>query len=717
MKLSFLLQGIARDLIPDMADMEISGIQTRAQDILPGQLFLAMKGYTADGHDYMEKAFACGATAVIAQHNPENLDRVILVPDSRKAAAAIAARFSGEPSRDMTLVGITGTNGKTTTAYLLESIFLAAGYNCGVIGTINIRYNNKTLDNPITTPDAMVLQHTLFQMKQAGVTHVIMEVSSHGLDQFRVDGCRFAAGVYTNLSQDHLDYHPDMETYFSCKQRFFTQFLGPRGKNASAPAVINVDDTWGQKLADGLDYPVIRVGCRNRADITANDINDTIQGISGRICLKKDEFAFASALTGGFNLENILCAAGAASSLGVPPRAIQQGIADCKGVPGRLEKVNTAINRYLFVDYAHTPDALASTLKTLKQRAPKRLITVFGCGGDRDRSKRPLMGKIACQYSDMAIVTSDNPRTENPEQIVADIMKGITATPIPNDVCNGPCSKTGIPVSGVIQLVDRKKALHTAVMISQPNDIILAAGKGHETYQITNSGTIHFDDKEQLQDACNAFAKKFSPIAWTRADLEAALGNAPVLNTLNPDTLFAGISTDSRTISTNDVFVALAGENFDGHDYIPDLVNKGIRAFVLRTGTFQPSGDSLWEQAQKTKLLVFETPDTLAALGRLGRFQRLRSRVKVLAITGSNGKTTTRKMAKKIFDTCFDTLATRKNFNNEIGVPATLLSLSCAHQWAVVEMGMNQTGEMKRLSAIACPDSGMVTNNSGAHLE
>lgn len=717
MKLSQLLQGIARDRIPDPVDMDICGIQTRAQDILPGQLFLAIKGHAADGHDYMEKAFSCGAAAVVAQNNHKNLDRVILVPDSRKAAAAIAARFYGEPSRDMTLVGITGTNGKTTTSYLLESIFLAAGYNCGVIGTINIRYNGRTLDNPITTPDAIVLQGTLSQMKQAGVTHVIMEVSSHGLDQFRVDGCRFDAGVYTNLSQDHLDYHPDMETYFSCKQRFFTEFLGLSDKNASAPAVINVDDTWGRKLADSLDYPVIRVGCRKTANVTAKNIIDTIQGICGRICLKNDGFSFASALTGLFNLENILCAAGAAYALGISPLHIQQGIAACKGVPGRLEKVSTAINRYLFVDYAHTPDALESTLRTLKQRAPKRLITVFGCGGDRDRSKRPLMGKIACRYSDVAIVTSDNPRTENPEQIVADIMKGITADPLPGAVYNDPCAAIEAPASGVIQQVDRKKALHTAVMISRPDDIILAAGKGHETYQITNSGTIHFDDKEQLQDACKAFADRFSPIAWDRADLEAALGSFPVLDTLDADTAFAGISTDSRTIQANEVFVALAGENFDGHGFIPDLVNKGIQAFVARIGTYQTLGKRIWDQAQKTGMLVFETPDTLAAFGKLGRFQRHRSGVKVLAITGSNGKTTTRKMAKKIFETTFDTLATQKNFNNEIGVPATLLSLSRAHQWAVVELGMNQTGEMKRLSAIACPDIAVITNTSGAHLE
>ncbi len=719
MKLSRLIQDIIRVKVQD--HMDICGIQTRAQDTLPGQLFFAIKGYTADGHDYMDEALARGAAAVIAEKNPKNLDRVILVENCRKAAAAIAARFYGNPSEDMTLVGITGTNGKTTTTYLLESIFLAAGFNCGVIGTINIRYNGNILENPITTPDAMILQQTLFHMKQAGVTHVIMEVSSHGLDQFRVDGCIFSAGVYTNLSQDHLDYHPDMETYYLCKKRFFTEILASADRNRKVPAVINVDDAWGQKLADSLSFPVIRVSCKHKAEIAATDIFDTIQGLSGRIFLGKHSFVFHSSLTGLFNLENILCAAGAAHGLGISSRHILQGIEACTGIPGRLEKVDGGINRYMFVDYAHTPGALDSTLHTLKSRAPGRLITVFGCGGDRDRSKRPLMGKIACQYSDVAIVTSDNPRTEDPEQIVSDIMAGITAHDMPHLSVNGPSRDDASPLpahdQGIIRQVDRKKAIQTALQISRPGDTIIAAGKGHETYQITNTGTIHFDDKEELKAACKALARRFSPIAWNQADLEAALGCPPVLDTLDAGTSFAGISTDSRTIQADDVFVALAGDTFDAHDFIPVLVNKGIQAFVVRTGTHLTLAEQIRDQVRHKGILLFEIQDTLAALGNLGRFQRLRSGAKVLAITGSNGKTTTRKMAQKIFETTYDILATKKNFNNEIGVPATLLSLSYAHQWAVVELGMNQPGEMQRLSAIARPDIALVTNTAGAHLE
>jgi MurE/MurF fusion protein len=719
-KLSRLLRDIVPAPVPPQMDMEILGIQTRAQDITPGQVFLAIQGYAADGHDYMDDAFARGAAAVIAQKNPTQRDRVFLVDNSRRAAGTIAARFYGDPSRDMTLVGVTGTNGKTTITYLLEHIFKTAGFRCGVMGTINIRYDGIIQDTPTTTPDACMIQHTLAQMKAAGITHVIMEVSSHGLDQFRVDGCRFDLGIFTNLTQDHLDYHPDMTAYFLCKKRFFTDLLFPKDPAHFPAAVINVDDPWGARLAKELEFCAISTSCKKPADVTAADIMDTIQGINGQLNLGKEQISFTCALTGGFNLENILCAAAAAHGLGVFSTHIQQGLKACTGIPGRLEKVPASLNRYLFVDYAHTPDALESVLKTLKQRASRRLITVFGCGGDRDRTKRPLMGKIACKYSDVAIVTSDNPRTEDPEQIITDIMAGIEDTGMPqvtwSRISEQAAAGAGADIHGVTCQADRKKALFAAVRISRPGDIILAAGKGHETYQVTRTGTIHFDDRKQLAAACDAMTAQFVPIAWTPTDLAAALDSPPVLDTLDPDTCFAGISTDSRTIQANEVFVALTGDTFDAHTFIFDLVDQGIQAFVTESGKGAAQVEKNINFDRQPGRLVIEIPDTLAGLGQLGRYQRLRSGAKILAITGSNGKTTTRKMAQKIFETTFDTLATQKNFNNEIGVPKTLLSLSRAHQWAVVEMGMNQPKEMKRLSAIACPDIALVTNTSGAHL-
>jgi murE/murF fusion protein len=732
LKLSAILKGC--DLkentgsVLEWDKVEITAISSRAQDIEPGGLFLAVKGYAADGHNYINQAIANGAVAVIAQTRPDknNTGNIILVEDTRKASAVIAANFYNRPSRDLILVGITGTNGKTTTAWILESIFLSCGYVTGVIGTVNIRYKGTTFDNPITTPDAIQLQKTLYNMKQSGVTHVIMEVSSHGLDQHRVDGCEFDAGIYTNLTQDHLDYHSTMEAYFRCKQRFFTDFLGPKSRTKKAPAVINIDNDRGKSLAKSLAYTKFLASHTQAADtqaatIRASNITDDINGLSGTISLAGEPFLLKTALTGTFNLENILCAAGAALAIGIDRDKIQQGIESLTCVPGRLEKIENQLNRYLFVDYAHTPDALESILSTLAQRAPARLITVFGCGGDRDKTKRPLMGKIACQYADVAIVTSDNPRHESPEAIVNDIIAGIQT----DGICEltRETLVTDFAKKGYVKEVDRKKALELAVMISNPSDIIVAAGKGHETYQITNSGTIHFDDTEELIRACEKFETRFAPIEWNKKDLVQALAQEPVIDTIGESGeskesfIFSRINTDSRTITATEVFLALKGESFDGHNFIPGLLEKGIQGFVAQKGYLATLAPSLVAQIKKKKILFFEAKDTLTALGLFARYQRLRSNVKLIAITGSNGKTTTRKITEKIFKTRFHTLATKGNFNNEIGMPLTLLNLSYAHEWAVIEMGMNHPGEISRLSQIACPDIAIVTNTAGAHLE
>jgi len=362
------------------------------------------------------------------------------------------------------------------------------------------------------------------------------------------------------------------------------------------------------------------------------------------------------------------------------------------------------------VDYAHTPDALSSILKTLSKRAPARLITVFGCGGDRDRTKRAPMGKMACRYSDIAIVTSDNPRTESPDAIVTDIIKGIKEDNIPeldpNHLISGQ--------KGYIGQVDRAKALELAVRISRPNDIIVAAGKGHETYQVTNSGTIHFDDMEELAGACN---RQTTPMDWSVADLTTALGTQSSIEVSDSGLRFKAIGTDSRAIEPEMVFLALTGENFDGHEFILGLAAKGIRAFVVRTGFLASLPKETRAQLIQSQSLIFETENTQAALGKLAHFHRMRSQVKLVAITGSNGKTTTRKMTREIFATQFDVLATQGNLNNEIGMPLTLLRLAPVHEWAIIEMGMNHPGEISRLSAIARPDIALITNTSGAHLE
>lgn len=726
MQLTEILNTAEVVLTPDqeqagIGDTAISDITCDSRQVVQGALFMAVDGYTADGHDYIAQAFDKGAAAVLAQKIPQGLSReqalyIVLSKDTRKDTAIAAANFFGHPSKDLVLVGITGTNGKTSITWLLEKIYQTCGITCGVIGTINIRYPGTTIGNPITTPDAVCLQKTMHDMKLAGVTHVIMEISSHSLDQHRVDGCDFNAAVFTNLTQDHLDYHDGLNDYFACKRTLFTRYTGPFEDGTRGKAVINIDDEYGTRLADSLDQPVIRVSADREADIKAINITDDIHGLDGTLDFSGVQAPIHSKLTGHFNLENILCAAGAALATGICPESIAHGIAALERVPGRLEKLSTELNRHIFVDYAHTPDALECILKTLAGRAPARLITVFGCGGDRDRTKRGPMGVIACRYSDIAIVTSDNPRTEDPDTIIDEIIDGIRAQgfkPIDRYGSN-TCEK------GYIRMTDRAKALALAVQISKPRDIIVAAGKGHETYQITNTGTILFDDKEHLTRACT---NALTPRPWNLKDLCNALGcNAVTVRGQKnladaKATVFKGIGTDSRTMSPDMVFLALAGDRFDGHSFIPDLAEKGVSAFVVRQGYLDTLDLNQTREMDQGRICFFEVPDTRVALGHLARYHRMRSNARIAALTGSNGKTSTRKMAQNIFCRHHDTLATRGNLNNEIGLPLTLLRLADIHEWAVVEMGMSNPGEIERLSAIARPDIAMVTNTHGSHME
>ncbi len=499
MKLSYLMKEILvpwdRRILPDSdpgIDPEITSIHSRAQDVKPGGLFIAIKGFAKDGHDYIDTAFKNGAAAVVAQKADRNNTNIIQVKNSRKAMAGIADRFYMNPTGKLTLTGVTGTNGKTTTTWILESILKAAGHNPGVIGTINIRYNGIIHDNPVTTPESIDLQKIFFDMVNAGITHVIMEVSSHALDLNRVDNCYFDVGVFTNFTQDHLDYHKTMEKYWKCKKNFFTKLLNSANPKGIPTAVLNIDDEKVKRLAKVLDKKninVLKAGISPDADLKCRHIKEHIQGIEAALLNNGTRMDIKSSLIGAFNLENIICAAGAAICLGIPFENIQKGISQCKNIPGRLEKIENKKERFIFVDYAHTPDALESILKTLKPLKTgkeSKLITLFGCGGDRDPMKRGTMGKIACALSDLIIVTSDNPRSEEPDKIIQDILTGIKI--------NGTRKK-------LVVEPDREKALKSAVKLSNPGDIILAAGKGHETYQILKHGRIDFDDRKILKEA------------------------------------------------------------------------------------------------------------------------------------------------------------------------------------------------------------------------
>lgn len=508
MNLSRLLKSISHlenknaSTVSASFDPAISSVHYNSKDVQNGGLFVAIKGLVADGHNYIDDAVKNGAVIVITE-KPVQLDNIAVfcVTNSRKALAIIAATFHNNPSDGMNIIGITGTNGKTTISYLLESILIKAGIKTGVIGTINYRYDNKEFKNPMTTPESLDLQKILFEMKDAGVTHVVMEISSHAIDLDRIEGCSINSAIFTNLTQDHLDYHKTMENYWDCKRRLFTDILPVSGKTKKITAIVNNKNTYGQELVNILSYPVISTGDLDSA-IKPIDVSLTISGIKASISTPAGEFNINSSIIGEHNLENILNAVGAAIASEIPLSAIQDGLENVN-IPGRLEKIVNNRKISVFVDYAHTPDALKNVLSTLKPLTDGKVICVFGCGGDRDNSKRPQMGSIAESHSDRIIVTSDNPRSEDPDVIINQILKGIKGKKFIGN--SEDFSKDN---DGKLHYIepDRQKAIEYSINSAKQGDSVLIAGKGHETYQITNTGTIDFDDREKARIALDNYA-------------------------------------------------------------------------------------------------------------------------------------------------------------------------------------------------------------------
>lgn len=724
-------------------DPEIGSIHYRAQEVMPGGLFVAIKGLTADGHDFIDEALARGASAIITQ-KPVKKDSVIIeVADTRKALAAISGTFYSNPSHKLFLIGITGTNGKTTTAFLIEHILSKAGISIGVIGTLNYRYSGKTFQNPITTPESLDLQRILWEMAEAGITHVVMEVSSHALDLERVYQCKFDLAIFTNLTQDHLDYHKDMDSYWSCKKKLFTEILEPGSSKGKALAIINHNNEKGRKLAQMLqerlgEDAVLSAGFSEENSIYPRSYEHNLGGIWGNISTPDGSFEFKSGLVGKHNLENILCAAGVGIVLGLSPDIIRNGIESVTAVPGRLERILNDDHRFVYVDYAHTPDALENVLYSLRSSSRGRLICVMGCGGNRDKAKRPQMGEIAGKIADLAVITSDNPRAEAPMKIIDQILHGtIKATHhayVPEDL------SAGFQDKGYVVEPDRRNAIQLAIRVSRPDDTILIAGKGNETYQIIGNKIIAFDDRKEAEKAlsmiagqnqpgksctCSTFQTQNSqpethnpepetrsPIPWTTGEiLEATQGE---LFCGDMEYTFSGVSIDSRNISDKDLFVAIKGDVYDGHNFVDDVLETGVKGILIEK---KKTGMVSEKKRLKNKIICIIVNDTIKALGDLAAFNRKRADIPVIAITGSNGKTSTRKMTANIISRHYCTLTPHGNLNNEIGLPLTLLNLTRQHERAVLELGMNRPGEIERLADICLPDVGIITNIGPAHLE
>jgi UDP-N-acetylmuramoyl-L-alanyl-D-glutamate--2,6-diaminopimelate ligase len=489
---SFTADANERLAASPLANSTVTTVTHDSRAVSRGAVFVAVPGLRTDGAKFASEAVKRGAIAIVAERDPGVSTDVPWLPvsNARVALAELAGVLYGHPSRELTLAGVTGTNGKTTTTYLLASVFDAAALPSGRLGTVSFRVGPSAADErdaSHTTPEASEIQRMLREMVTRGCKACAMEVSSHALAQHRADELVFAVAIFTNLTRDHLDFHGDMSQYFAAKRRLFEMLP------AGAAAVVNVDDPKGVELAETLPR-VLTYAIDRAADVRATGIASTLQGLAFDVATPTGTLSIRSPLIGRPNVYNILGVVGAATALGLSPAAIERGIAALEGVPGRFQVVSTTTdNVQVVVDYAHTDDALKHLLETARTLTSGRIITVFGCGGDRDKTKRPLMGAVAARLSDFVVLTSDNPRSEDPGRILDDIMRGLSPTPEP-----GAPSR---PRTAFVRQPDRRVAIDLAVRTAEPGDLVVIAGKGHERYQVIGDRTLPFDDVEVARAA------------------------------------------------------------------------------------------------------------------------------------------------------------------------------------------------------------------------
>ncbi|MCX5871306.1 MAG: UDP-N-acetylmuramoyl-L-alanyl-D-glutamate--2,6-diaminopimelate ligase [Deltaproteobacteria bacterium] len=740
------------------AGITVSGVTADSRKVQAGFLFVALAGSRTDGHAYLEQVMASGCAALVVEEGRLTAEQlagcdhcgqcVIVVADSHLAYAQIAANLYGQPAQGLTLVGITGTNGKTTVSYLLESVLRQLGLPVGVIGTVNYRYRDAKgqdviIPAPFTTPEPLLLQDLLRQMADGGVTHVVMEVSSHALVQRRLGDLQFDVLAFTNLSRDHLDYHQDMDDYFAAKALLFRDHLKKGGKAVITRTVrhdpeeekrmrhlvelCRVQDAqvlqcgWG---GDGQAAGVMAgVSASPRLPVGSGDCDIyplTVQsGLNSTVItlhVPADEVQVTTPLVGDFNVENLQTVMGIGLALGVKATALSSMLGHASGAPGRLQRVLPAeqeahFRPAVFVDYAHTPDALEKVIATLARLAHQRLICVFGCGGDRDKGKRAIMGEIAGHRCDVVIVTDDNPRSESPQDIVAQIVSGVRLSGLAERPSSWLRTSAGNE-KGFLVIHSRAQAIAAAIAAATAEDIVLIAGKGHELYQLSQDGKRFFDDSLEAKKALTA---------WRLESLKLATKGVLTSGPLVAAAELGAVVTDSRKMAVGDIFVALAGERFDGHDFLEQVVAAGAGCLVVGKDTPQ-------EMLPAIPCLLVD--DTLRALGDLAAYRRqvmkTVSHPLVVGITGSCGKTTVKEMIAAIFEQHWPShqdappdqvLKTRGNFNNLIGLPLSLLPLGPGQKAVILEMGMNRPGEIARLAQIADPDIACIVNVHAAHLE
>ncbi len=663
--------------------------QTDSRLIGTGDIFICIKGFQSDGHKYITQARQKGAELIIQEDGFQDEGSAIRVSNSRKAAAILAREFYQNPTAALHLIGITGTNGKTTTSLLIRQALCYLGMKTGWIGTLGYITDSEFIPTNNTTPDILELNQILDKMIMANCTTAVMEVSSHALSLDRVYGLKFRAALFINLSREHLDFHRDMNDYFEAKYKLFEYTMASGGT-----CIVNTDDAFGKQVYERIsncNYPRLISVSGTQGDFVFSNAKCSLNGCEFNLREPSGSYHdIRMRLTGDFNIVNASMAIASVRTLfpDTGTEMICQMAASLKPIKGRLEKVSNRNNIGLYVDYAHTPDAMKKVLQTLKALPHKRLITVFGTGGDRDKGKRPLMLMTALAESDCVIITDDNPRTEKPEVIIKDII--------------GDCDKW--KPWWIIR--DRRAAIKAAINLAQAGDIVLLAGKGHETYQEICGVRHHFDDAEVAAECLNEESKI--------SNEELVLPVDPVFLELLYDSefrqeetsyeLYRMVSTDSRIIKSGSLFFALKGDNFDGMNYVDQVLSDRSNGAVV-------------QGSDEKRSRTIRVEDSRQALGMLARKYLLMFHPLKIALTGSTGKTTTKEYLANIFSEEGKILKTEANENNIIGLCRTVFRTRPKDQTAIFELGTNHFGEIPTLSDICNPNIALITNIGPSHLE
>ena len=700
--LSDILKELDSRIISGDPSCDVTSVEFDSRRVQEGSVFVCIKGFNVDGHSFAGSAASSGAACIIVDADREGFEDKALIEavkgtscvivetkDTKKALAVTAAALKGHPERELDIYGITGTKGKTTSTFMLRAIFEAAGKKSGLIGTVCNLIGDEKIKAKHTTPESSEIFGMMRTLKDKDGDSLVMEVSSQGLKLDRVYGIKYRAAAFTNLYEDHIapEEHPDMEDYFNCKLKLFDN---------CEQAIVNADCEQASKVCEYASSrcKVLTYGIDKDADFKAEDLTlerrDHVTGTKFTLKSKYISGEFFVPLPGRFNVSNALCAIAMAVCAGCDEDSIRTALA-AVSVPGRMQPVENKLGLNILVDYAHNAAALENVLLTLKKYTEKKVITVFGCGGDRSTTRRFEMGEVAGRLSDKTIITSDNPRSEDPMAVIAHIINGIGKT------------------NGKFEVyADRASAIRHAISIAKPGDTVLIAGKGHEDYQIFKNETIHFDDVEQAAKAVDEIENGAKPM-FSLEEIKRAVSGKAVYKTAEP--VFAafvqvyGVSSNSKEINKGDIFIALRGERFNGGEYTQEAIDAGACAVVVDNAEYVPEG-----------AIGIVVEDTTKALCDLAAYYRFKLDAKLVAVTGSVGKTSTRQLIAEVLGLGFRVHSTKANNNNEIGMSKTILSAPLDTQILVVEMGMRGLEEISKLTKIARPDIAVITNVGYSHI-